>query len=213
MKARISFFITFVLLVTAAGLFLLFHEENPYPPAIPLQTSFQPTIGDSKATVHVVVFEDPLCNNCEVFHKEAYHKLYSEFIAKGKIRYTLFLVAETPLSEPVVNTFLCVNAQSSPSFFTAIDEFYKNPFLALTKEQLQTQLLQMLSHLNLSINQANFEDCVKQNSFAQKAMQNTTYAENIMGGIIRTPTVYVNGIALTRPSYEEVKDLIYKELK
>ncbi|MCH9630277.1 MAG: Disulfide bond formation protein D [Chlamydiia bacterium] len=211
-KTRLFFILTIVILVIGAIGFFYFHDKDNYHAPIPLLTVEEPTVGDPAAPVHVVVFEDPRCNNCVVFHKRYYERLKKEFIDTHKIKYTIFLVGEEPHSETVLRILFCVNQQSTPDFFKVLNKYYENLPLALTDQELEEEMMRLITSLDLNINEARFSSCVHKRSYIQKASENTAYAKAIMGGVIRTPTVYVNGIQLVRPDYNEVEKLIKKEL-
>jgi protein-disulfide isomerase len=180
--------------------------------AIPLFTEGQPTLGKDNAPVHVIVFEDPRCNNCIIYHRKTFASLKKEFIDTGKVRYTVFLVSALKQSATISNYLFCIHAQSSQAFFTFLDAYYSNPPLALTDAQLLEDLYQQAKGLNLQIDLAQLTSCSQEVSFGKKVMDNTNYARAIMGGVIKTPSVFVNGIQLTRPSYSELKKAINHEL-
>lgn len=193
--------------------FLLFFHHTGYEKAIPLYTTGQPTLGLPTAPVHVVCFEDPKCNNCIAYHNEAYEKIYDNYIRPGLIRYTVYLVGELPNSNVIGRMLLCVNSQSTPAFFRLLSQYYAQPSLALTTEEINTQLIRLAEDSQLAIHLGTLKQCVAQNTFENQILENTNYARAIMGGVIKTPTVFVDGIRLVRPSYEQLKKLIDLELK
>jgi len=209
-KVMVTFTASLLLLIFA---FLLFFHHTGYEKPIPIYTTGQPTLGGETAKVHVVSFEDPKCNNCIAYHNQDYAKIYEHYIQTGLIRYTVYLVGEIPNSNIIGKILLCVNAQSTPAFFTLLSAYYANPSLALTAEELSSQLLQLAADSQLNINLETLKNCVAHNTFENQMVENTNYARAIMGGVIKTPTLFVNGIRLVRPSYEELTKLIDLELK
>jgi protein-disulfide isomerase len=189
---------------------ILFVNWNANPLPIPLYTEGQPTIGSPNAKVHVVVFEDPECNSCILYHNQNYKKLYNSYIEPGLIRYTIYFVTGLPDSSLVTKFLLCAANQSPDSFFTLLDNYYINPPLAATDKELIQELLRLT---NKSIPTKTLTSCLSSKAIQNKVNTNTDYARIIMGGVITTPTVFVNGIQLTRPSYKELTTLIQKELK
>jgi len=209
-KVVVTFTAAILLLIFS---FLLFVHHSGYEKPIPLYTKTQPTIGSSQAKVHVVSFEDPKCNNCIVYHNQDYKKLYSSYIKTGMIRYTVYLVGELPNSSIICAALLCANEQSTPSFFQLLDAYYKNPILALTPETIRNELLTIAQNAALPIDFTSLQRCVSSATFDKQVLENTNYARDIMGGVIKTPTVFVNGIRLVRPSYDQLTTLIDIELK
>lgn len=207
-----------VITLTAAVLllvfsFLLFFHHSGYEKPIPLYVKDQPTIGSETAKVHVVSFEDPKCNNCIVYHSQSFQKLYDTYIKTGLIRYTVYLVAELPNSNVIARMMLCVNNQSPTAFFNFLDRYYAAPTLALTPEELNNQLLQLAADSSLGINLDRLKTCTAMKTFENQIVANTNYARAIMGGVIKTPMIFVDGIRLVRPPYEELVKLIELELK
>lgn len=202
---------SFVLLAGFAVMALL-HQAKELD-AIPLFTEGQPFLGSEKATVHVVVFEDPKCNNCIIYHRNTFARIKKDFIDTGKVRYTVFLVSALKQSATLSNYLLCINAQSTQAFFTYLDALYSNPPLALNDAELIEDLNKQAQLLNLSIDLNKLKTCSEEHGFAKEVMDNTNYARAIMGGVIKTPSVFVNGKKLTRPSYNELKKAINSELR
>jgi protein-disulfide isomerase len=201
----------FILLLGFTVVVLL--HENKQLDAIPLFTEGQPFLGKKNAPVHVVVFEDPKCNNCIIYRRNTYAPLKKEFIDTGKVRYTVFLVSTLKQSATISNYLLCLNSQSTQAFFKYLDALYTNPPLALNDAELIDDLNKQARLLNLQIDLAKLKTCSEEHGFAKEVIDNTNYARAIMGGVIKTPSVYVNGKKLTRPSYNELKKVIQSELK
>lgn len=200
-----------VLLAGFALIVLL--EQAKQMEAIPLFTEGQPSLGSLNAPVHVVVFEDPKCNNCIIYHRKTFAPLKSEFIDSGKVRYTVFLVSALKQSATISNFLFCINSQSTKAFFDYLHAYYENPPLALDDGALIVDLKKKAQSLKLPIDIAKLNTCAEDHGFAKEVMDNTNYARAIMGGVIKTPSVFVNGKKLTRPSYNELKKAINSELK
>lgn len=194
------------------SLFMIFHETQT-PDATPLYVTGQPTIGNPLATVHVVIFEDPRCNNCVAFNQECFSYLLENYIKTEKIKYTSYLVSGVPLSS-IINQFLfCVNSQSPDAFFKLLSLYYKNPIIALTEEDLQNDLFDLAKESKLNLSVETLTSCTEKKTYQRQSDENTNYAKAIMGGVIKTPTVFVNGIKISRPTCKDLTILIEKELK
>lgn len=202
---------SFILLAGFAVIALL-HQAKELD-AIPLFTEGQPSLGSEKAPVHVVVFEDPKCNNCIIYHRNTFARIKKDFIEAGKVRYTVFLVSALKQSATLSNYLFCINAQSTQAFFTYLDALYAHPPLALNDAELIEDLNKQAKLLNLPIDFNKLQTCSEDHGFAKEVMDNTNYARAIMGGVIKTPSVFVNGKKLTRPSYNELKKAINSELR
>lgn len=204
--------LTSFLLLIALSFILFFHPKN-YPQAIPLYTEGQPTAGQALAKVHVVSFEDPYCNNCIIYHRHIFNQIDEEYIQKEKIKYTLYLVSSLPNSGSVNSLLFCINQQSTKACFDYLDLFYQNPPLALTQDELNSELFRIMKKNRLGVQESMVESCYKKGNFQKKVVDNTNYARAIMGGVIKTPTIFVNGIRVVDPTLKELKALIDQELK
>lgn len=202
---------TTIFLLIALSFILFFHPKD-YPQAIPLYTQGQPTLGDPLAKVHLVAFEDPYCNNCAIFQRTIFKKIEEKYIRQGKVKYTSYLVSSFPNSSFVSSLLFCIHAQSTESFFTYLDLFYQNPLLALTPEELQTELLKLAKKNHLPLDFSELESCSAQGKYQKQVVENTNYARAIMGGVIKTPMIFVNGIRMLNPSLKELEQLIKSEL-
>jgi protein-disulfide isomerase len=163
--------------------------------------------------VHVVTFEDPRCNNCVAFNQECFTYLENNYIKTEKIKYTSYLVSGVPLSSTINQFLFCVNAQSTQAFFKLLKSYYKNPIIALTKQDLQSDLFDLEEETQLNLSRERLNSCIEKKTYQLQAEENTNYAKAIMGGVIKTPTVFVNGIKISRPNCKDLTILIDKELK
>jgi protein-disulfide isomerase len=194
------------------SLFMIFHETKS-PDATPLYVAGQPTLGNPLAKVHVVTFEDPRCNNCVAFHQECFNYLEQNYIKTEKIKYTSYLVSGVPLSSTINQFLFCVNAQSTQAFFQLLSSYYKNPIIALTEQDLQNDLLDLEEESKLNLSREQLNSCTEKKTYQRQTEENTNYAKAIMGGVIKTPTVFVNGIKISRPNCKDLTLLIDQELK
>lgn len=200
--------------VCLAALFILSlmrrHEEAA---PIPLYTVNQPMLGSPDAPLQVVSFEDPICNACILFYRNHFQDLYENYIQKGLIHYTVYLVADLPYSSIVVQTLLCAANQSKESFFSLLNLYYANPPEAPTDREIAQELIKMASLAKLPLNLKTLASCQFSTAIQKQVLSNTDYGRILMGGVIRTPTIFVNGTPLVRPTYEELTKLLQKKLK
>src|SRR5437660_1204856 len=79
--------------------------------ALPIDTSGQPSIGNPKATVHVVALLEPKCPDSKAFSDESFPKLKSEYIDTNKVRYTVITTSFLPQSMPAAIALLSAYQQ------------------------------------------------------------------------------------------------------
>src|SRR3990167_9811540 len=94
------------------------------PMPVTLAVNGQPTLGNPKAKIHLVVFEDLKCANCARFNNEVMPYLKKQYIDTGIAKYTLINLAFIPGSLPAANAAHCVYQQSNTLFFDYVDYIY-----------------------------------------------------------------------------------------
>jgi len=67
-------------------------QQAPLPKPVLINTINQPTVGNSKAKLHIVVFEDLKCVNCMRFNTLLYPKIKKKYIDNGKAKYTVITI-------------------------------------------------------------------------------------------------------------------------
>ncbi|MBS0624008.1 MAG: thioredoxin domain-containing protein [Verrucomicrobia bacterium] len=209
---KILVLITLALLLCTAifGNLLL---KPKLPDAIAIDIKDQPTLGYSKAVVHVVVFEEPKCSNCRLFTQQIYPKLKTEFIDTQKITYTVIPVSFLPGSMPAAVALLCVyhTDSSYPNaelYFSYLDYLYSHQPEETIDWATTDILVGYAEKLSPAISPQGLRKCIDSQNYRTKIQQNTEYGKRIMGGDIATPTIYVNGIEVKELNYDSVKDVI-----
>lgn len=205
-----------ILLLTAIITPILYHEA--LPSSIQINTVGQPTLGYSQAPVHLVVFEEPKCPECKQFSLEVFPKIKENYIDTNKIKYTLITVSFLPNSLPAAVALLSVY-HSDPQFPN--DELYFAYFHHIYQHQppetidwaTTDTLMRMASATSPAININQLKHSILTQKYRIEVEKNTLYAQEIMGGRIITPTVYVNGIKADSLSYGSIKTLIDHVLK
>ena len=203
-----------LLTVMTASLFLiavwLLFELGPSKvfAALPvIETQNQPTIGPTTATIHIVAFEEPRCTECRHYHEEIFPRIKREFIDTGKVRYTSIVVSFLPHSMELADAMACVYHQSPDSvneslYFALMDRLYR--YQPTDELEIKINALKLAKETSPKINLKQLSQCIEKQSYRPFIIRNTEYARSVMGGQIRTPTIYVNGMKLKGVSYEEI---------
>ncbi len=213
-KLVLGTLVVFAILIVSA----LIRFDAKLPDAIQITTKGQPTIGYPKAKVQVVVFEEPKCVNCKLYNELVFKKIKEEFIDSNKIRYTVIPVSFLPNSMAAAVSSLCVyNADplypNNDLFFTYLDYMYAHQPAEKTDWVTTDKLIQFAKDASPAINLQKLKKCIDTESFRIKIEKNTDYGKSIMGGVISTPTIYVNGIMVKDISYDSIKKLIKEVLE
>ncbi len=213
---RILIWVTLVTLLVVVALTLQLHKKAP-PPAIPIEVH-GPTIGYEHATVHVVLFEEPKCVNCEKFNDLIFPKLKQEYIDTNKVKYTLVPLSFIHGSMPAAVALLCVYNENplypnAPLFFEYLDYMYEQKPDEHADWATLPTLLSFAKGTSPAINPKQLATCIEKETYRVRIEKNNAYARKLMGGVIGTPALYVNGIPVQDLSYSAIKGLIDHELE
>jgi len=207
---------TFAVLILVSG-FVYYLYSIDLPPSITLDTEGQPTIGYPKARVHVVVFEEPKCSNCRDFNNDIYPTIKKEFIDTNKITYTSIPVSFLPGSMPAAVALLCVyNADpeypNNDMFFKYLNYIYEHQPDEHTDWATPEKMIEIAKKTSPSISTSKLKKCIDMDSYRVQIAKNTAYGREVMGGVISTPTVYVNGIKVDEITVDGINKLIKEVL-
>lgn len=193
-------------------------NRSTLPDGIHINTKDQPTIGYPRARVHVVVFEEPKCSSCKEYNGAIFPKIKENFIDSNKILYTVIPVSFLPNSMPAANALLSVyNADpsytNSDLYFTFLDYMYDCGPEEYVDWAKKPKLLEMAQDASPAINLIQLGSDIERDTYRWQIEKNTRYAANIMGGIVSTPTVYVEGIKVDSLTYNEISRIINEVLQ
>jgi protein-disulfide isomerase len=207
---------TFVVLIITAGV-VYYLCATELPQGIELNTNGQPTIGYPKARVHVVVFEEPKCSNCRTYNNEVFPVIKKEFIDTNKITYTVIPVSFLPGSMPAAVALLCVY-NSNPDypnddmFFKYLDYLYEHQPDEHIDWATPEALADFAKKTSPAIELGNLKKCIEMERYRIQIEKNTAYGGEVMGGVISTPAVYVNGIEVKELTVDGMSKLIKEVL-
>ncbi|MCC5831578.1 MAG: thioredoxin domain-containing protein [Chlamydiales bacterium] len=207
---------TFVILMIAAGV-IYYLCSMELPQGIALETEGQPTIGYPKARVHVVVFEEPKCTNCRIYNNEVFPQIKKEFIDTNKILYTAIPVSFLPGSMPAALALLCVyyanpDYPNNEMFFKYFDYLYDHQPDEHSDWATPETLGEFAEKTSPAIDIGKLKNCIEMEKYRIRIEKNTEYGAEVMGGVISTPTVYVNGIEVKELTFDGVSKLIREVL-
>ncbi len=180
---------------SSASLFQLIRAKA----AISMNTAGFPSIGKKGAPVEVVLIEDFQCKNCRVFSQKVIPKLQSEYVQKGKVRFTLVPVSFLNGSQIIANAALEVNKQRPSQFYP-----FLKAILAHQGEVRKADLLRLARRLK-GIDLSQLEHCIEAGCHDKELDHNLNWARGVMGSQFRTPALYVNGAVGSTYSFEAVR--------
>lgn len=207
--SRLIVFILLVVMVVIGGGTWLSSRNKAGQTAI--DTTDQPTIGDPHALVQVVVFEEPRCSDCRVYHHTVFPQLKEEFIDSKKIIYTVIPVAFLPGSLPGAVALLCVYNQdpgfpNGDLFMRFLDNLLQNNW------ETQDQILELAAKTSPSIDLSKLQQCIHQATYEKQINTNLAFARDLQKETFSVPSVYVNGKRVLPVDYSHIQEAIVREL-
>ncbi len=182
-----------ILAVIIAAAVFLFRPKAKIPDPIKIDTTNQPTMGKANATVHIVAFEDLKCGNCMRYNTQLFPKIKKRFIDTGIAKYTMITVAFIPGSLPAANAARCLYEQNKTFFFPFIKYVYDHQPPESQNWANAATLLAFASHVP-GIDKQKLEQCIIKSPYTGFVQNNFKQAAKVMpGGVVATPTIYVNG--------------------
>ncbi len=214
---RILFWISVFILLIASGA-VYFFSQSQLPPSIEIDTHGQPTIGYPKARVHVVIFEELKCSNCRDYNAEIFPVIKKDFIDTNKIQYTVIPVSFLPGSMPAAVAALCVYHDNplypnNELFFKYLKYIFEHQPGERVDWATPTTLVDFAKATSPVIKPEKLKKCIEMQTYRVQIEKNTAYGKRIMGGVISTPTVYVNGMIVKELSVDGVSKLINEALE
>ena len=145
------------------------------------------TVGKEGARSHIEVYLDYRCSHCKEFEDQN-GKTLNELVDSGAAKLTYYPMTFVSNDSPrLANAFACAAAAGKPRSYN--DALYADFVKAWTTDQL------IDLGRKLGIGDDNFEQCVRQDKYAQWLQSVGKAAE--ARGVQGTPTVFVNGTQLS----------------
>ena len=167
--------------------------------------------GDDNATVVFVEYASLTCPACAAFHTNVYPKLNKEYIETGKIKFIHREIYFDRAGLWAALTARCTNAEKR--YFGMLDLLYsEQPVWSRSdsSDKIVEALLKISAKSGIENGKA--ISCLEDQEKALDLVnQYKIYVDE--DAIESTPTFVINGKKYTNRSYEEIKEIIEKELK
>lgn len=188
---------------------LLIKAHLPKPVVINIDN--QPTIGNPKAKIHIVAFEDLKCVNCARFNNEIMPYIKKRYIDTDVAQYTMINLAFVPGSLPAANAAHCIYVQNPALFFPFVEYLFQHQPPEDQNWATIPTLMNFASQIP-GVNTDQLAACLVKNSYDQIMRDNLTMASKLMGGSVSTPAVYINGIKVNPVTKSQV-DIVMEAVK
>lgn len=176
-----------------------------------LNTFNQPTLGDLKANVELVVFEDPKCISCKLYNTDVFPLIKKEYIDTGKIKYVVIPASLMDNSMDEVEALLCVYYQdeSSPNselFFKLLNVMYS----VQGEQKTIDQIFDLAKNKDRSFNLEKIQKCIERHVYYTKIKQNNAEALRTMSNNQSLPAIFINGLRIDGSNSETIFKAIDK---
>ena len=211
-NATVKKIILVILMLIILGLIGFFYFKPTFthtalPPAVMINTSNQPTLGNSNAKVHIVVFEDLKCANCARFNNTLLPFIQKNYIDKGLAKYTMINLAFINGSLPAANAARCVYDQNNALFFPYVEYIYAHQPPENQNWATVPTMLNFASHVpGIDINK--LAACMVKSPYDQMIRDNLKEASRVMNHEVATPSVYINGVVVKPLTQEQIKTIM-----
>lgn len=191
------------------GLFFLkpILMKKVLPKPVIIDTSHQPLLGNPHAKINIVAFEDLKCVNCARFNIKIMPYLQEHYIKTGEANYTMINLAFINGSLPVANAARCLYEQNKAFFYPFVDYVFQHQPPENENWATIPALLDFASHIE-GVNTDQLAQCMIQSPYDQFFQNNMTQAMKLMTGNVATPSVYINGIAVTPVTKAQIQTVI-----
>lgn len=200
MNKTIKWLVVIVIILAVAGGITAFmlKPKAKIPDPIRINTKGQPMMGNPKAKLHIVAFEDLKCSNCKRYNNTLFPTIKKEYIDTGKANYTMVNLAFIPGSINAANAARCVYMQNKTLFFPYVKYIYQHQPPEEENWTTIPKLVQFASNIK-GINTQQLSQCIFKSPYTSFIRNNLKMAEKIMkDGVVMTPTLYING-RIVRP--------------
>lgn len=205
----------FLVLITLLALIILtlvayfiFRPQVELTPPVTIDTRDQPTLGNPRAPIHIVAFEDLKCENCMRFTTRLLPQIKQKYINTGKATFTFINVAFIEGSLPAANAARCLYAENKDYFFPFVD--YLLDHQPPENENWAT-VSTLIQYAKASVPHANLTElsnCIIEARYNYLINKNLTMAVKIMDKEIATPAVYINGHKLKKLTMDAIDKMI-----
>ena len=204
---------TAALVVLGAAVMVKLNRISTDPSVVVNEVKSYPTLGNLRAPVQLVMFEDLKCVWCARFSNDVLPKIKEKYIDTGKAKYTLVLLAFLPGSKPAANAALEVSHQNGPLFFRFVDAIYANQGKE-SEDWASVDRLKEIAAKIPGINLKQMTTSMQNRDYDKELEANFELAgEAMKGRVFGTPTLFVNGVYVDNLDYDSVCTMIEKALK
>ena len=206
---RFTLLTALIVIIAALGAFL-YLQLRPKPSLSVQDSGYegQPTLGNSRAPVKLVLFENFLCERCKRFETEVFSPLKRDYVDTGKVEvYYVNLAWGNDTAVTAGRAGECAFAQNPEAFWP-----YKSAlFAAQGADGWATldKVVQMAGGVK-GLEPTKLETCITEAQTQPEVTRDTTLADYV--GVTGTPSVILGDRGFEAPNYNDLKAQIDAQL-
>lgn len=179
------------------------------PPA-QLDISGRPMLGNPDAPVTMVVFEDFRCPGCQNFELNVFPELERDYVASGRVRVVAMsfpVVSPINASEHVARVAKCVHQQSNDAYWEMKPPLYR----AQSELGSARRVVELALTYAPGIDAGLLDACLADPASLTLVQNDSRMATALE--VRATPTIMINGVAVSSPSASAVRAAIDAALR
>lgn len=199
---RLTLITVSVVIAAALGAFLYLRlRPEPSLGVVAVGYEGQPTLGDTRAPVKLVLFENFLCERCKVFETEVFGPLKRDYIDTGEVEaYYVNLAWGDETAVTAGRAGECAFEQDEDAFWR-----YKEALFAAQGADGWATLERVLGVAEgvEGLEPTELRMCITEGQTQDEVTRDMTLADYV--GVTGTPSVIVGNQGFEAPSYEDLK--------
>lgn len=198
-----------IVLITAAFLVLVLIGLSFYSHFYLARSfSFDPKgvvfLGDPKAKVELVLFEDFQCSHCQNFMEKVFPQIKNRYVDEGMVHFVIVPLPFFPGSKILINAALTIFHEDPKQFFL----FLRASAKEFPKNKVTGKAILSVARKVGGIDLERLEQCIKDRCYYSDIDKNFKKARSIMKNNVLVPTLYVNRVATSTVSFDSVEKMI-----
>lgn len=181
------------MLILVIAAFIILKPKKTQLPRVTINRQGQPQLGNPKARIHIVAFEDLKCTNCKIFNMTLFPEIKKKYIDTGKANYTFINLAFIPGSLPAANAARCLYAQNKNYFFPFIDYVFQHQ---PDESENWATIATLIQFARAAVPKADLKQlstCMIEARYNPVIQENLKIATHAMSDKVATPALYING--------------------
>lgn len=206
---RLTLFTAAIVILVALGVFL-YLQLRPKPSLSVQDGGYegQPTLGDARAPVKLVLFENFLCERCKLFETDTFGPLKRDYVDTGKVEvYYVNLAWGDETAVTAGRAGECAFRQNAAAFWP-----YKSALFAAQGADGWATLDKVLEVAGgiEGLEPTSLRTCITEGQTQPEVTRDLTLADYV--GVNGTPSVIIGNQGFEAPSYEDLKAQIDAQL-